>query len=239
MRSEFLALTLAVLAVAAAPLCSREEPAARGVDARFRLIAFDAPIDGGYAVSKGWIPLVIPCDFFSAEQRYRGPETLALLRRDTAGSTAPLASVRLKDGDRVILLVVPDGDGKRVVVIPDQETAFPMGTCRFLNLAGRPVGLRTGSDLIPLAPGADVLTRPVPDARGYTHVELVTEVDGAWRTGYNLRGFHEDEVRTLYFVLPGSPGTHALLMKGIQERRARPADVAKPGVNGRPPGASR
>lgn len=240
MRSETLALALAALALAAAPLRSKEEPAEPTVDARFRLIAYDAPIDGGYALPRGWVPLLIPCDFFSAEQRYRGPETLSLLRRNAAGAAEPLASVRLKDGARVILLIVPDGSGgRRVISIPDQEGSFPEGTCRFLNLAGRPVSLRTGTDVLPMKPGEDVLIRPVPDARGYTHVELITEKDGKWSTGYSLRGFHEDDVRMLYFVLPGPVGTHAVLIKGIPERKARRPEAPAPGVNGTRPPASR
>jgi hypothetical protein len=34
-----------------------------------------------------------------------------------------------------------------------------------------------------------------------------------------MRIFQQDDVRTLYFLMPGEPGSHGVRLKGIEERR--------------------
>ncbi len=230
-----LALALMMIAAGIAAQQRAEEPA---ITARFRALAFSQPIDGGYTVAKGWTPLLITSDFLTAEQVYRGPADLTLLRRTASGSTQPVATTRLADGARLILLLVPDGDGgQRVVQVDDTPGAFPHGTVRFFNLTRRPLGLRGAGQPRTLAAGGDVVVRPTPDARGYAMLQLLTQLNGEWGVGYNLRLFPQEDVRTLYFVLPGPPDSHAIGLKGVEERRQpEPPPVLPPPNGGGKPG---
>lgn len=243
------ALALLVLIPLAAAQERPEEPT---VSARFRALAFSEPIDGGYTVSKGWTPLLITSDFLTSEQAYRGPADLTLLRRTLSGSTQPLATTRIADGARLILLLAPDDKGgQRIIQVDDAPGAFPYGTVRFFNLTGRELGLRAGERSLGIAAGAEAVVRPKPDARGYAMLQLLTRKDGEWGVGYNLRIFAQEDVRTIYFVLPGPADSHAVGLKGVEERKSEepPATVvpaSRPGATpARPaggqvrPGASR
>lgn len=211
------ALALLMLAAAAVAQQRPEEPA---ITARFRALAFSGPVDGGYTVAKGWTPLLITSDFLTAEQVYRGPADLTLLRKTPAGSTQPLATTRLADGARLILLIVPDGDGaQRVVQVDDTPGAFPYGTVRLFNLARQPLGLRGAGEPRTLPAGGEAVVRPVADARGYAMLQLLTRRNGEWGVGYNLRLFPQEDVRSLYFILPGPADSHAVALKGVEERR--------------------
>jgi len=231
-----LLLPLAVLAQAPA-----EEPL---ISARFRALAFAEPVDGGYTVAKGWTPLLITSDFLTAEQAYRGPADITLLRRTASGATQPVASTRLAEGARLILLLAPDGNGgQKVVQVDDTPGAFPFGTVRFFNLTGRPLGLRGAGEPRVIAAGAELVVRPTPDARGYAMLQLLTQLAGEWGPAYNLRLFPQEDVRTLYFVLPGPGDAHAVGLKGVEERRQLDPTPSGPSTksNGAPskPAASR
>lgn len=237
------ALALLTFAAAAFAQQGAEAPT---ISARFRALAFAEPIDGGYTVAKGWSPLLITSDFLTAEQEYRGPADLTLLRRTLAGSTQPLASTRLADGSRLILLLVPDGQGgQRIVQVDDAPGAFPYGTVRMFNLTRQPLGLRGAGEPRTLPPGGELVARPIRDARGYAMLQLMTRKNGVWGVGYNLRLFPQDDVRSLYFVLPGPPDSHAVALKGVEERRQpapppiRPPAKATGIGGGVRPGASR
>lgn len=220
-----------LLAALLLPLSSLAEPRAEepAVSVRFRALSFSEPIDGGYTLAKGWSPLLITSDFPTAEQAYRGPAELTLLRKASDGSTQPLASTRLVDGARLILLLAPDDrGGQRIVQVEDAPGTFPHGTVRFFNLTGKPVGIAGSGQPRTLAAGAETVVRPAADARGYASIQLMTRKDGAWGVGYNLRLFPQEDVRTLYFILPGPADSHAVTLKGVEERRQPdpPAAVA-------------
>ncbi|HAZ65245.1 MAG TPA: hypothetical protein DCY41_00650, partial [Opitutae bacterium] len=40
-----------------------------------------------------------------------------------------------------------------------------------------------------------------------------------YNIGYRIRTFQEDELRAIYFLLPGDPKEHAILLKGVEERK--------------------
>ncbi len=190
------------------------------ISARFRVLAFSEPIDGGYTLKKGWSPLLITSDFLTAEQSYRGPAALTILRKTVTGSTQPLASTQLTDGAKLILLLTPDGNGgQRIVQIDDAPGAFPYGSVRFFNLTGKPLGLRINSRSLVIATGEESVVKPSPDTRGYAAMQLMTQKDGEWGVGYNLRIFSQEDVRTIYFVLPGPADSHGVALKGVEERQ--------------------
>jgi hypothetical protein len=225
-----LLLLLAPVAVSAQLL--KEEPL---ITAKFRMLAFSEPIDGGYTVSKGWTPLLITSDFLTAEQTYRGPADVTLVKRTPSGSTQPLASTRLTEGAQLILLLTPDGNGgQKVLQLNDTPGTFPFGTVRLFNLTGRPLGLRHLGEAKIIAAGDELVVRPTPDARGYATFELLTQMANEWGRAYSLRLFPQKDVRTIYFVLPGPPDSHAVGLKGVEERRqpdASPSSSSKESNN--------
>lgn len=225
--------TLALL-LAALPLAGRPEAEPPAISARFRALAFQEPIDGGYTTAKGWSPLLITSDFLTAEQAYRGPADLTILRRDPSGSTRPVASTRLAEAAKLILLLAPDGQGgQRIVQIDDAPGTFPFGTVRFFNLSGKPLGLGGPSVRGILPPGGSRVVKPTPDARGYAMIPILAQQEGQWKTAYNLRLFPQPDVRTLYFVLPGPANSHAVTLKGVEERRqAEAPPTVTPGGKG-------
>lgn len=214
---KLLAIALAPLALAAA-----EKDSAPGVAATFRALAFESPIaDAAYAVSEHErMPLLITSDFLTVEQRYRGPADIVFTHLAKDLSERPLATARLADRSRVILLFVPDGKGgQQVKVLGDAEGQFPWGSLRLVNLTGGRVRLSSGNRTLLMANGDDRVFRPAAGHRQYAMTEIQTERDDGFALGYMLRTFQEDNLRALYFLLPGDPREHAIRLKAVEERR--------------------
>lgn len=246
MRALLPCLLLPILALAA-----ESRPA--GISATFRALSFSAPLaDAAYAVSEvERIPLLITSDFMTGEQRYRGPANLVFTHLAKDLTETPLGQVQLADQSRVILLFVPDGKGGQTIrSLRDVEGDFPWGTLRFINLTGGRVRAVSGNKMIEIPNGGDRTLRPAAAHRAYATTEILTEREDGFARGYLLRTFQEDDLRTLCFLLPGDPKEHAVMLKGVEERkgddRTPPPPVTpvsikprdKP-VNGQPPKGAR
>lgn len=253
MRLRLLTLLLPLAALAAN---GEKEPA---ISARFRALAFSAPIaDAAYATSEDErVPLLVTSSFMTGEQRYRGPANLVFTHLSVKDLTeTPLASVQLADQSKVILLFVPDGKGGQAIkVLRDVDGDFPWGTMRFINLTGWKVRLVSGGRSLDMDNGADRTFRPAAAHKEYAMTEIQVARDDGFARAYLLRSFQEDDLRTLYFLLPGDPNERTVALKGIEERkgddRVAPPPIAavslKPkangakaaGVNGQPRDARR
>jgi hypothetical protein len=226
MKSRVLLLLLAA-GLAAQSRPERRDPM---VSARFRALAFAHPIqDGAYRTQRGSVPLLITSDFLTGEQAYRGPATIEFVRRPTEGPETPLASTVLADGSKVILLLIPDGQGgQRIVQLPDREGDFPWGTLRFINLTGRQAVVRYGGASRTIAPNGEAVVKPPANPKGYASGQILTLVDGELRPGYNIRTFQQADVRAIYFLMPGQGD--GILLKGVEERRQpEPSPAVTPG----------
>lgn len=209
-------------------LAGAEKDRAPGIAATFRALAFDAPIaDAAYAISEDErMPLLITSDFLTVEQRYRGPAEVVFTHLAKDLSEKPLATVKLADRSRAILLFVPDGKGgQQVKVLGDTDGQFPWGTLRFINLTGGRVRLVSGNRTLLMANGDDRVFRPAAAHQQYAMTEIQTERDDGFSLGYMLRTFQEDDLRALYFLLPGDAREHAIRLKAVEERRG---DETKP-----------
>lgn len=195
---------------------------APGISATFRALAFSGTIpDAVYAVSEDErMPLLISSDFFTTEQRYRGPATVRFTHLAKDLSEKPLATATLADGERVILLFVPDGNGGQSIrKLRDLGGDFPWGTLRFVNLTGARVRIVSGNRTVTLDNGADQTLRPAAGHKQYAMTEILTEREDGFARGYMLRTFQEDDLRGLYFLLPADPKEHALSLKAVEERK--------------------
>lgn len=228
MRLAIPALLLPLAALAAG---ADKEPA---VNVRFRALAFSAPItDAAYAVSEDErVPLLITSSFMTGEQRYHGPANLVFTHLSAKDLTeTPLASVQLPDQSKVILLFVPDGAGGQAIkVLRDIDGDFPWGTMRFINLTGWRVRILSGGKSLVMDNGADRTLRPAAAHREYAMTEVQVERPDGFGRAYLMRTFQEDDLRSLYFLLPGDPVERTVVLKGIEERkgddRAPPPPVA-------------
>jgi hypothetical protein len=132
----------------------------------------------------------------------------------------PLAAFTFPGDGRLLLLVHRTAQGTTVNAIDDREGAFPFGSMQFINLTGGPVEIRFGAKSLALAPKGKGTLRPGGGNNTYAEGEILTRAeDGQMRLGYSMRIFQQDDVRTLYFLLPVEDGGHGVRLKGIEERR--------------------
>lgn len=132
----------------------------------------------------------------------------------------PLAAFTFPGDGRLLLLVHRTDQGTTINAIDDREGAFPFGSMQFINLTGGPVEVRFGAKSLALAPKGKGTLRPGGGNNTYAEGEIHTRAeDGQMRLGYSMRIFQQDDVRTLYFLLPVEDGGHGVRLKGIEERR--------------------
>lgn len=132
----------------------------------------------------------------------------------------PLADFAFPGDGRFLLLVNRTAGGTTVNAIDDQEGAFPFGSMQFINLTGREVEVRFGTKTLPLAAKAKGLVRASAGHNSYAEGEIHTKGADGFHLGYSMRVFQQDDVRTLYFLLPVEDGGHGVRLKGVEERRA-------------------
>jgi len=139
----------------------------------------------------------------------------------------PLADVKFPGDGRYLVLLQRTPAGTKASAIDDKEGAFPYGSMQFVNLAGVELEVRFGSNTLALKPNGKGILRPSAGNNTYAEGEIFTKVDDQFLLGYSMRIFQQDDVRTLYFLMPGEPGSHGVRLKGIEERR--PPEETPPG----------
>lgn len=153
-------------------------------------------------------------------------------------SHRPLATFSFPGDGRFLLLVHRTAAGTTVNAIDDREGAFPYGSMQFVNLTASPVEVRFGTKTLALTPKAKGTLRPAAGHNRYALGEVHTRgEDGQFHLGYSMRIFQQDDVRTLYFLLPTEDGGRGVRLRGVEERRAvEPAPPAT-GLPGEKPTA--
>ena len=222
-----------------------DEPKVPNVHVKFRALAFAAPIpDAAYQTGpkdKDRVPLSISSDFFTLEQDYHGPAEISFIHLNKDGTTKPLANSVLVDGSQVILLFIPDNKGGlRITSLQDSPTVFPWGTLRFINLTGGRAKIRYGQNEYPVPINGEKIIRPPSSHKTYANGEVLTEREDGYNVGYRIRTFQEDDLRAIYFLLPGDPKEHAIFLKSVEERKgAEEITGSKPtSANAKPNGNS-
>lgn len=154
-------------------------------------------------------------------------------------SHRPLATFSFPGDGRFLLLVHRTAAGTTVNAIDDREGAFPYGSMQFVNLTAGPVEVRFGTKILALTPKAKGTLRPAAGHNSYALGEVHTRgEDGQFHLGYSMRIFQQDDVRTLYFLLPTEDGGRGVRLKGVEDRRAvEPAPPAA-GLPGEKPAAT-
>lgn len=157
----------------------------------------------------------------AAKPKTSDPKAVAA-KPDTSSRTAhkPLADVTFARDGRYLLLVHQTPTGTTIDALDDQDGAFPFGSLQFINLSGGDVEVRLGGRTLALAPNAKGVLRPAGGHNTYVAGEIHTKAADGFHLGYSLRLFQQDDVRSLYFLLPGEAGGHGVRLKGIEERQA-------------------
>lgn len=152
----------------------------------------------------------------------------------------PLASYTFAGDGRYLLLVNQTPTGATINAIDDREGAFPFGSMQFINLTGGELEVRFGAKTLALAPNGKGVMRPAGGHNTYAEGEIHTKAADGFHLGYSMRVFQQDDVRALYFLLPGEAGGHGVRLKGIEERQAaEPAPLAPGDATAKPPAAKR
>jgi hypothetical protein len=151
----------------------------------------------------------------------------------------PLATHTFPADGRYLLLVHQTPTDTTITAIDDQEGAFPYGSMQFINLCAGPIEIRFGAKVLALnANGKGTLQAPAGH-NAYAEGAIYTKDNDGTHLGYAMRIFQQDDVRTLYFILPGDPGSHGVRLKGIEERKAPEPPAASPGSDLKGPEAPR
>lgn len=154
----------------------------------------------------------------------------------------PLAAYTFTGDGRYLLLVNQTPNGVTINAIDDRDGAFPFGSMQFINLTGADLEVRFGAKTLALAPNAKGVLRPGGGHNTYAEGEIHTKAADGFHLGYSMRIFQQDDVRALYFLLPGEAGGHGVRLKGIEERQApepvAPAPAA-PETSAKPPAPKR
>ena len=134
--------------------------------------------------------------------------------------TQSFASFAFPGDGRYLLLIHRTATCTTINALDDREGAFPYGSMQFLNLTGVDVEVRFGANTLALPTRAKGLLRPTAGPNTYLAGEIHTKGKDGYKLGYSMRIFQQDDVRTLYFLLPVEDGGHGVRLKGIEERRA-------------------
>ena len=140
----------------------------------------------------------------------------------------PLAAYTFAGDGRYLLLVNQTPTGTTINAIDDREGAFPFGSMQFINLTGADLEVRFGAKTLALTPNGKGILRPGGGPNTYAEGEIHTKAADGFHLGYSMRIFRQDDVRALYFLLPGEAGGHGVRLKGIEERQAPEPVVPAP-----------
>ena len=140
----------------------------------------------------------------------------------------PIATCTLPDSGKYILLFFKDGDKHRILAMNDMENTFPYGGILYINLTRKTIQVRYSTKTVELPANGRTVFPPQAAAGEYVRGEILTLGDDGYQIGAAPRTFQQDDVRTLFFVLPVEvENSHVVQLKGIEERK-QPDPVPDP-----------
>lgn len=144
----------------------------------------------------------------------------------------PIASCTLPDSGKYILLFFKDGEKHRILAMDDKENSFPFGGIQYINLTKKTIQVRYGTKTVELPANGRTVFPPQAAAGEYVRGEVFTQGDDGYQIGAAPRTFQQDEVRTLFFVLPVEvENSHVVQLKGIEERKAAEPAATDPKID--------
>jgi hypothetical protein len=132
----------------------------------------------------------------------------------------PFASFNFPADGSYILLIHRTATGTVIKSLDDQEGSFPYGAIQFVNLTGVYVEVRLGTKTLALLAKDKGVLIPSAAHNTYFAGEIYARGKDGLQLAYSMRLFQQNDVRTLYFLLPAEDGGHGVKPKGVEERRA-------------------
>jgi hypothetical protein len=151
---------------------------------------------------------------------------------DKDAENKPIAWIDLptSPGPHHLILLVNPGDPKGgILAIDDAPGVFQYGTIRFYNLCPHPVEIQLPGSRTKIGPKGSTVVRP--NAADGTYFEgaihTVSTTDDKEALSYSFRYFQQNDLRTLYFIIPSPESEGQVLIKGVEDRYRAPEPIGK------------
>lgn len=151
---------------------------------------------------------------------------------DKDAENKPIAWIDLPTtpGPHHLILLVNPGDPKGgILAIDDAPGIFQYGTIRFYNLCPHPVEIQVPGGRTKVGPKGSTVVRPqAPDGTYFEGtIHSVSAADDKESLSYSFRYFQQNDLRTLYFIMPSQESEGQVLIKGVEDRYRPPEPAGK------------
>jgi hypothetical protein len=135
--------------------------------------------------------------------------------------SAPTTDCTFRKDGKYLLIFYAVGNGYQIMVMEDDDGAFPFGSQQFINLTGMAVEVKSEGRRLTLKGNTrGIITNQGADY-GYSLREILVEGSDGQAPGYSLRTLRNPEIRTLTFLLPDPDNPQSVRSRSIED--ARPA----------------
>ena len=157
----------------------------------------------------------VPVSIEPAKKIEKGAENKALAWIDLPTNPGP---------HHLILLINPGDPKGGIMAINDAPGAFQYGTIRFYNLCPHPVEIRVPGSQTKIPSRGSVVVRPTAADATYFEGSIHSIITGEEREtlSYSFRYFQQNDIRTLYFIIPSPEGDGQVQIKGVEDRYTPP-----------------
>ena len=120
----------------------------------------------------------------------------------------------------LILLVNPGDPRGGILAIDDAPGTFQYGTIRFYNLCPHPVEIQVPGSRTKIGSKGSTVVRPnAPDGTYFEGaIHSRSAIDDQESLSYSFRYFQQNDLRTLYFIIPSSESEGQVIIKGVEDR---------------------
>jgi hypothetical protein len=151
---------------------------------------------------------------------------------DKDKENTPIAWIDLPTtpGPHHLILLVNPGDPKGgILAIDDAPGTFQYGTIRFYNLCPHPVEIQIPGSRTKIGPKGSTVVRPnAPDGTYFEGaIQSRSAIDDQESLSYSFRYFQQNDLRTLYFIMPSAESEGQVIIKGVEDRYRPPEPAGK------------
>jgi hypothetical protein len=151
---------------------------------------------------------------------------------DKDKENVPIAWIDLPTtpGPHHLILLVNPGDPKGgILAIDDAPGTFQYGTIRFYNLCPHPVEIQIPGSRTKIGPKGSTVVRPnAPDGTYFEGaIQSRSAIDDQESLSYSFRYFQQNDLRTLYFIMPSAESEGQVIIKGVEDRYRAPEPAGK------------
>jgi len=151
---------------------------------------------------------------------------------DKDKENVPIAWIDLPTtpGPHHLILLVNPGDPKGgILAIDDAPGTFQYGTIRFYNLCPHPVEIQIPGSRTKIGSKGSTVVRPnAPDGTYFEGaIQSRSAIDDQESLSYSFRYFQQNDLRTLYFIMPSAESEGQVIIKGVEDRYRAPEPAGK------------